>query len=48
MALDRQLSTGGDHPKVAAFWEKVHWLLDRESGELYREGTFATARGWTA
>lgn len=38
MALDRQLSTGGDHPKVAAFWEKFNWLLDREGAELWHEG----------
>jgi len=32
MALDRQQSAGGDHPIVADFWEKVEYLVDRESG----------------
>lgn len=31
MAIDRQQSTGGDHPLVAAFWENVEYLLGRES-----------------
>jgi len=30
MAIDRQQSTGGDHPIVAAFWENVEHLLNRE------------------
>lgn len=30
MAIDRQQSTGGDHPLVAAFWENVEYLLGRE------------------
>lgn len=38
MALDRQLSTGGDHPKVASFWERVDWLLKRETLEAHGEG----------
>lgn len=38
MALDRQLSTGGDHPKVATFWERYNWLIDRETVEAYYEG----------
>lgn len=33
MAIDRQQSTGGDHPIVAAFWENVEHLLNRETGE---------------
>jgi hypothetical protein len=31
MAIDRQQSTGGDHPIVAAFWENVEHLLNREN-----------------
>lgn len=31
MAIDRQQSTGGDHPIVAAFWENVEYLLGREA-----------------
>lgn len=31
MAIDRQQSTGGDHPLVAAFWENVEYLLGREN-----------------
>lgn len=32
MALDRQQSSGSDHPIVQQFWEKVDWLLAREDG----------------
>lgn len=38
MALDRQDSCGGDHPLVAAFWEKVQWLLDHEKAQDHEEG----------
>ncbi|WP_337846885.1 toprim domain-containing protein [Sphingomonas sp.] len=38
MALDRQLSTGGDHPKVATFWERYNWLLDREADTAHVQG----------
>lgn len=40
MALDRQQSAGGDHPIVADFWEKVEYLIDRESNtpEAFRVG----------
>lgn len=30
MALDRQQSSGSDHPIVQQFWEKVDWLLAKE------------------
>lgn len=30
MALDRQQSSGGDHPLVAEFWEKVDFILSSE------------------
>jgi Toprim-like len=30
MAIDRQQSTGGDHPVVAAFWENIEYLISRE------------------
>ena len=33
MALDREQSIEGDHPVVAAFWENVEHLLNRETGE---------------
>jgi hypothetical protein len=35
LALDRQLSVGGDHPLVADFWEKVEYLLARESADAH-------------
>ncbi|PUB10428.1 hypothetical protein C8K14_1441, partial [Novosphingobium sp. GV079] len=38
LALDRQLSAGGDHPAVADFWEKVEYLLAREKPEDHGEG----------
>lgn len=38
MALDRQLSTGGDHPKVAGFWERFDWLIRREEATYWPEG----------
>lgn len=31
MALDRQLSAGGDHPLVAEFWEKFDYVLATEA-----------------
>lgn len=33
MAIDRQQSTGGDHPLVAAFWENVEYLINREGAD---------------
>jgi hypothetical protein len=38
LALDRQLSTGGDHPTVADFWEKVDYLLAREKPDDHPDG----------
>ncbi|MFO6428689.1 hypothetical protein ACLBKT_01210 [Erythrobacter sp. W302b] len=38
MAIDRQQSTGGDHPIVAAFWENVEHLLNRESDSDHELG----------
>jgi hypothetical protein len=38
LALDRQLSVGGDHPLVADFWEKVEYLIARESADAHGEG----------
>lgn len=38
MALDRQNSAGGDHPLVADFWDKVDYLLSRESDDSHRDG----------
>jgi len=38
MALDRQQSSGGDHPLVARFWEQVEYLLDREKLEDHAIG----------
>ena len=38
MALDRQKSAGGDHPMVADFWEKVDYLIDRESDADHADG----------
>jgi hypothetical protein len=38
LALDRQLSTGGDHPTVADFWEKVDYLLAREKPDDHPGG----------
>lgn len=38
MALDRQDSCGGDHPLVADFWEKVDYLISRESPNDHAEG----------
>lgn len=31
MALDRQMSAGGDHPLVQDFWERIDFLLDAEA-----------------
>lgn len=39
MALDRQNSAGGDHPLVADFWDKVDYLLTRESADAHDKGT---------
>jgi energy-coupling factor transporter ATP-binding protein EcfA2 len=38
LALDRQMSVGGDHPLVADFWEKVEYLVARESADAHGEG----------
>jgi len=38
MAIDRQQSTGGDHPLVAAFWENIEHLLNREDANAHAEG----------
>lgn len=38
MALDRQTTSGGDSAPVAAFWEKVDWLIARESPEAWESG----------
>lgn len=38
MALDRQQSAGGDHPLVNDFWEKVDYLIGRESATDHEEG----------
>lgn len=38
MAIDRQQSTGGDHPIVAAFWDNIEHLLNRESDHAHEEG----------
>lgn len=38
MAIDRQQSTGGDHPLVAAFWENVEYLLSREVKGAQEDG----------
>lgn len=38
MALDRQESCGGDHVLVADFWEKVDFLLSRESEDAHANG----------
>ncbi|NBC35523.1 bifunctional DNA primase/helicase [Novosphingobium sp. FSY-8] len=38
MALDRQESAGGDHPTVASFWEKVDYLISRESATDHGDG----------
>lgn len=38
MALDRQLSSGGDHPVVAKFWDQVEFLIDREKPDDHRDG----------
>lgn len=38
MALDRQESCGGDHVLVADFWEKVDFLLSRESADAHANG----------
>ena len=39
MALDRQQSSGGDHPLVADFWDKVDYLLSRESDDQHENGS---------
>jgi hypothetical protein len=38
LALDRQNSAGADHPIVAAFWEKVDYLLARERADAHEQG----------
>lgn len=38
MALDRQQSSGSDHPLVTEFWEKVEYLADREDQHAWSEG----------
>lgn len=38
LALDRQQSTGGDHPIVSDFWDKVQFLLDREATDAWEQG----------
>lgn len=38
MALDRQISSGGDHPLVADFWDKVEFLLSRETDDAHDRG----------
>ncbi len=38
MALAAQEATGGDHEKVAEFWERYTWLLDRETRDAAYEG----------
>lgn len=39
MALARQLSSGGDHPTVADFWEKVDYILRGEDDDRHEKGT---------
>lgn len=38
MALDRQQSAGADHPLVAEFWEKVDFLLSKETVDQHENG----------
>lgn len=38
MALDRQMSCGGDHPVVAGFWDNYEYLLSREPDNAHAEG----------
>lgn len=38
MALDRQLTSGGDSAPVAAFWERVDWLIARETDDAWQSG----------
>jgi hypothetical protein len=38
MALARQQTSGGDHPKVAEFWEKYDHILARENPDQYEQG----------
>jgi hypothetical protein len=39
IALDRQQSSGGDHPIVIRFWEMVDHLIAAEKPELWQDGT---------
>ncbi|MFD2578775.1 hypothetical protein ACFSTD_09665 [Novosphingobium colocasiae] len=41
MALDRQMSSGGDHPMVAKFWDQVDHLIDAEKGDRSWRGQIA-------
>ena len=38
MALNRQQSSGGDHPAIAKFWDQVEYLLDKEKPEDHADG----------
>lgn len=38
LALDRQQSSGGDHPLVSDFWDKVDYLIGREDSTAWAEG----------
>ena len=38
MALDRQMSAGGDHPLVSDFWDKYDYLLSREADDAHATG----------
>lgn len=38
MALDRQTSSGGDHPVIAKFWDQVEHLIDAEKADAHGKG----------
>lgn len=39
MAIKRQMTAGGDHPKVAEFWEKVDFIIRGEDSARHGKGT---------
>lgn len=39
MALNRQVTAGGDHPLIAEFWEKVEFILRAEDADRHEKGT---------